>query len=181
MVLGYLQGLALDAYTTAGRGAKWAICTDSPNLMDDVQAVLNNLGVLTSRISKYNRHYDKHFEEVYATGEHARRLIDLVPFAEVHKRDRVARTREAVVGRSPGTSDVVPGISPADLYRCLPLDPTDPAPNPLRAEFAFLRDPGPAMSRDEPWNEWQRCTERSCLNGFVWCWTTVSTFRRLQT
>ncbi len=141
MVLGYLQGLALDAYTTAGRGAKWAICTDSPNLMDDVQAVLNNLGVLTSRISKYNRHYDKHFEEVYATGEHARRLIDLVPFAEVHKRDRAARTREAVVGRSPGTSDVVPGISPADLYRCLPLDPTDPAPNPLRAEFAFLRDP----------------------------------------
>jgi len=140
MVLSYLGGLALDAYTTAGHSAKWAICVDSPGLMDDLQAVLHNLGVLTSRISKYNRVYDKFYEEVYATGVHARRLIELVPFGEAHKRERAAATLRKLTGQSSGVTDVIPGITPLDLYSLLPISVADPAASSLRAEFAFLRD-----------------------------------------
>ena len=54
MVLAFLQGLALDAYVTVATAPKWAICLDSPTLLDDLQAVLTNLGVVHWRIGKHN-------------------------------------------------------------------------------------------------------------------------------
>ena len=33
---------------------KWAICLDSPGLLDDLQAVLANLGIVHGRNSKFN-------------------------------------------------------------------------------------------------------------------------------
>ena len=69
MVLAFLQGLALDAYVTVSTAPKWAICLDSPALLDDLQSVLTNLGVVHSRVSKYNREYDKYYGEVYIKGE----------------------------------------------------------------------------------------------------------------
>jgi hypothetical protein len=44
-------------------------------LLDDLQAVLTNLGIVHSRITKHNTEYDKDFDEVYASGAHARRLM----------------------------------------------------------------------------------------------------------
>src|SRR5262249_61041091 len=46
MVLSFLQGLALDAYVTTKTAPKWAICLYSRGLLDDLQAVRNNLGGL---------------------------------------------------------------------------------------------------------------------------------------
>ena len=44
-------------------------------LLDDLQAVLTNLGVVHSRISKYNATYHKSFDEVYCCGREAQRLV----------------------------------------------------------------------------------------------------------
>ena len=51
MVLAFLQGLALDAYVSTTSMPKWAICVDSPGLLDDLQAVLTDLGALPDWLS----------------------------------------------------------------------------------------------------------------------------------
>jgi hypothetical protein len=110
MVLAFLRGLGLDAYTaTMGRTPKWAICLDSPRLLDDLQAVLTNLGIVHSRISKHNASYDKDFDEVYACGESAQSLIGLVPFLEPGKAARAAALLDATPAQS--TADVIPGTA----------------------------------------------------------------------
>ncbi|HVN68833.1 MAG TPA: LAGLIDADG family homing endonuclease [Candidatus Binatia bacterium] len=81
-VRAFLSGLFLDAYVTTGALAKWAICLDSPALLDDLQAVLTNFGVVHSRIEKYNKEYAKSYGEVYATGRQAQKLLALIAFPE---------------------------------------------------------------------------------------------------
>ena len=119
MVLAFLEGLCLDAYLTTGAMAKWAICLDSPRLLDDLQAVLTNLGVVHGRISKYNATYDKSFDEVYCCGRETQRLVGMIGFVEAHKQ----RAADAIAARTfrQSTADVIPGISGAELYELLPL------------------------------------------------------------
>ena len=63
VVLAFLQGLALDAYTSStGTNGKWAICLDSNPLLDDLQLLLRWLGLVSGRIGKYNPHYDKTYD-----------------------------------------------------------------------------------------------------------------------
>jgi len=139
MVLGYLTGLALDAYTSTSTMVKWAICLDSPGLLDDLQAVLTNLGIVHSRISKYNKEYDKCFDEVYAAGREAQRLVELVPFVEPSKS---ARAREVTASRLRGThtSDVVPCVTGAELYAALPLGKPGRHGHGVRSRFGHLLD-----------------------------------------
>ncbi|MGA2519847.1 MAG: hypothetical protein ABSG81_03405, partial [Acidimicrobiales bacterium] len=86
LVISFLQGLALDAYTSErSSGSKWGICLDSPLLLDDLQAVLTNLGVVHGRMTKHNPVMEKSYDEVYASGNHAKRMVELVPFLEVGK------------------------------------------------------------------------------------------------
>ena len=92
-VLSFLQGLALDAYATVAGAPKWAICLDSPGLLDDLQSVLTNLGIVHSRIAKFNRRYEKSYGEVYATGAAAQQLCRLVPFLEPEKAARWPHSR----------------------------------------------------------------------------------------
>jgi hypothetical protein len=108
MVLAFLQGLSLDAYTTVATAPKWAICLDSRGLLDDLQAVLTNLGIVQGRVRKLNRSNGKTYDEVYATGEHAQRLVELVPFLEAHKRGRAEKLL-ALRFDARNTADVVPG------------------------------------------------------------------------
>jgi ribonucleoside-diphosphate reductase alpha chain len=119
MVLSFLSGLFLDAYvTTAGSTCKWAICLDSAGFLDDLQAVLTNLGIVHSRIEKYNSEYRKSYGEVYACGKQAQRLLALVSFPERYKRERAA----VLVGMhfSQSSADVVPGIAAANLHQAMP-------------------------------------------------------------
>jgi LAGLIDADG-like domain len=140
MVLAFLQGLALDAYVTNGAAPKWGICLDSPGLLDDLQAVLTNLGVLHSRVSKFNPVYGKSYDEVYACGDHAQHLIRIVPFLEPDKRVRAAELAgRAFTGRR-NTSDVVPGITPRALYDLLPRGLSGRNGYGVRSEFAYLCD-----------------------------------------
>ncbi len=130
MVLAFLQGLALDAYVSVSTVAKWAICLDAPAMLDDLQAVLTNLGIVHSRISKYNPVYDKSYDEVYVTGDCARHLVQLVPFMEPVKRERAAKLQALAAGRS--TADIVPGITLSELHALVPSG--------HRSEFSFLHD-----------------------------------------
>ncbi len=119
MVLAFIQGLALDAYVTVSTAPKWAICLDSPKLLDDLQAVMTNLGVLHGRVSKYNKEYDKTYDEVYAAGLQGQLMASLVPFLEPDKAARAAEYLQRDC--SGGTADVIPGVSGRELYELIPL------------------------------------------------------------
>ncbi|WP_408612699.1 TSCPD domain-containing protein [Glycomyces luteolus] len=139
MVLAFLQGLALDAYVVAASG-KWGICLASNGLLDDLQAVLTNLNVVHSRISKYNKEYDRYYDEVYACGREAQELAALVPFLEPAKQ----RSSLELLGRSFGqsASDVVPGVAPAALYELIPFGQPgrNGAGTDVRQEYRHLKD-----------------------------------------
>ncbi|HUQ62714.1 MAG TPA: LAGLIDADG family homing endonuclease [Acidimicrobiales bacterium] len=140
IVLAFLQGLALDAYATVlGGYPKWAICLDSPELLDDLQAVLTNLGIVHGRISKLNKDNGKTYDEVYAVGADAQQLVTLVPFMEPDKQRRATELRARVYGNH-NTADIVPGLTPRELYDMLPYRQKNAAGRLLRTEFRFLHD-----------------------------------------
>jgi adenosylcobalamin-dependent ribonucleoside-diphosphate reductase len=118
MVLSFLEGLCLDAYISVGGMAKWAICLDSPALLDDLQAILTNLGIVHGRITKHNPTYDKSFGEVYVAGREAQKLVSLLNFIEPHKAKRAGEIRSRTFAQSPW--DVIPGITGAELYELIP-------------------------------------------------------------
>jgi adenosylcobalamin-dependent ribonucleoside-diphosphate reductase len=117
MVLAFLEGLSLDSYLPASL-PKWAICVASNGLLDDLQAILTNLGVLHSRVSKYNPEYDRSFDEVYVSGRHAQRLAEMLRFPEAHKQARAAALQDMQLGS--GTADLVPGLDGRELYERIP-------------------------------------------------------------
>jgi ribonucleoside-diphosphate reductase alpha chain len=137
MVLSFLQGLALDAYVTTSTAPKWAICLDSPRLLDDLQAVLTNLGILHGRIRKHNAEYGKDFDEVYAAGRQGQLLASLVPFLEPEMAARSAAYLRMDIGS--GTADVVPGVTGRQLYEAIPRGREGRWS--WRNEFGFLLDP----------------------------------------
>jgi intein/homing endonuclease len=140
MVLSFLEGLTLDSYLTVSPLAKWAICLASRDLLDDLQAVLTNLGVVHSRIEKYNAEYDRSFEEVYVAGRHAQRLLSELRFPERHKTLRAA---EIVAGKfAQSTADVVPGISGKELYELIPKGRSGHSGvgTGRSREFSYLKD-----------------------------------------
>jgi ribonucleoside-diphosphate reductase alpha chain len=118
MVLAFLEGLSLDSYFPSSI-PKWAICLASNGLLDDLQAVLTNLGVVHNRITKHNAAYDTSFDEVYAHGRQAQKIASLLRFPEAHKQARATALLETNLG--PGTADLVPGVRGRDLYDRIPL------------------------------------------------------------
>ncbi len=144
MVLSFLQGLALEAYVTTTSAPEWAICLNSPRLLDDLQAVTTNLGVMTGRSVKHNKEYDKNYEEVYAAGTQGRLMVSLVPFLEPDKAARAAEFLRLDLGSS--TLDVVPGISGHDLYELIPLGRRgEEHGRSWRSQFTFLLDHRPGQ------------------------------------
>jgi ribonucleoside-diphosphate reductase alpha chain len=140
-VLAFLQGLSLDAYVSVTHAPKWGICLDASELLDDLQSVLTNLGIVHGRIRKYNSEYDKYYDEVYVTGPDAQELCALVPFIEPDKADRADELSRRTFEVNRNTADVVPGISPRELYEMLPRGERNLSGELVRSEFAFLCDP----------------------------------------
>ncbi|MEU8268752.1 vitamin B12-dependent ribonucleotide reductase [Sphaerisporangium sp. NPDC049002] len=140
MVHAFLQGLWLDAYVTTATAAKWAICLDSPQLLDDLQAVLTNLGVVHGRISKHNSVNGKDYDEVYAAGRQGQLLVSLVRFLEPDKAARAADYLREDFGQ--GTANVIPGITGRELYELIPSGKRGPdGVRSWRHDFRFLLDP----------------------------------------
>ena len=140
MVLAYLRGLFLDAYASVVSMPKHALCVDAPKLLDDYQAVLTNLGIVHGRISKYNRRYDKSFDEVYCTGAEAGRLARLAPFIESDKAARA--TKLPTEPSAHVTADFVPGVTGEQLYDLLPTGTyrRNGRDQSRSAAWRFLRD-----------------------------------------
>src|SRR5262245_12459362 len=140
MVMAFLQGLALDAYVTTATAPKWAICLDSPGLLDDLQTVMTNLGVLCGRVTKHNKTNGKDYDEVYAAGTQGQLMVSLVPFLEPDKAARAAQYLR--MNFKPGTADVVPGVSGRELYQLIPLARAGQGHAlSWRSSFTFLLDP----------------------------------------
>ncbi|HEX2026561.1 MAG TPA: LAGLIDADG family homing endonuclease [Nitriliruptorales bacterium] len=140
MVLAFLQGLALDADGTwADATPKWGLCLNAPALLDDLQAVLTNLGIVHGRNSTLDRQNGRTYEEVYASGEQAQALLRLFPFLEPDKRARAEQL--LVADPSQSTADVVPGITPRELYELIPAARSNRVGDRDRSDFAFLCDP----------------------------------------
>ena len=139
MVLTFLEGLTLDSYLPASL-PKWAICLASNELLDDIQAVLTNMGVVHGRIRKHNAEYDTWFEEVYTSGRHAQRLLAELRFPERHKRLRAAEIATGFFGQS--TADVVPGITGTELYDLIPRGRNGRSGrgSGRSREFSYLKD-----------------------------------------
>ncbi len=154
-VIAFLEGLSLDAYVQSGKISKWAICLDSPALLDDLQAVLTNIGIVHSRIEKYNARYDKTYGEVYASGRAARRMVELVAFPETAKAARAAAFGQTF---AQSTADVVPGISGAELYAMLPIGRSgrNGAGTSVRRHFTYLID---HRTKNVSWDSLRRVSE----------------------
>jgi hypothetical protein len=117
MVLAFLEGLSLDSYIPSSV-PKWAICVASNGLLDDLQAVLTNLAIVHSRITKFNAEYETSFDEVYTSGRYAQRLVSMLEFPEAHKAARAQQLIATSYAQS--AADVVPGISGRELYDLIP-------------------------------------------------------------
>jgi len=143
MVLEFLQGLALDAYVTTATAPKWAICMDSPALLDDLQAVLTNLGIVHGRVSKLNKDNGKTYDEVYVAGDYAQQLVGLVPFMEPDKSESAERLLNLEISTRRNTADIVPGIAPRELYELIAKGRSGRSGRGTGTsrEFSFLCDP----------------------------------------
>jgi adenosylcobalamin-dependent ribonucleoside-diphosphate reductase len=95
MVLAFLRGLSLGADVSVP-DHEWSLRAASPALLDDVQAVLTNLGIVHSRVAKVDSTNGRTGEEVCATGTSAQALIREVPFLEPEKSVRAQQLSEVV-------------------------------------------------------------------------------------
>lgn len=121
VVQAFLQGLALDAYTaTTGKNAKWAICVDSPALLDDLQLLLRWWGIQSGRIRKYNPTYEKTYDEVFVSGSEAQRLLAVVPFLEPSKQASAERLLAMHFDVRRNSADLVPLVHGSALYAEIP-------------------------------------------------------------
>ena len=123
MILSFLQGLSLDAYIptpkTSGKlGGSWAICLDSQNLLDDLQIVMTNLGVVHNRHSKYNKKYKKYYGVISAPGPQGQFMCRLVPFVENHKIETMNKYLN--LSYKENHNDMIPGITREELYSLIP-------------------------------------------------------------
>jgi hypothetical protein len=153
-VLAFLTGLFLDAYVTTEGMSKWAICLDSAALLDDLQTVLTNLGIVHSRIEKLNRDNGKSYGEVYASGRQAQRLLALVQFPESAKLARAWAVLTATFAQS--TADVVPGVDGRRLYEMLPRGTSGKSgkgSGGIRSRYAYLCD---SRTRNVSWETLRR-------------------------
>ena len=117
-VLAFLQGLTIDAYVSSGATAKWGVSLGPSRLLDELQSVMTNLGIMTGRTAKRSGKNGSGYDEVYASGQDAQRVIALVPFLQQAKQQAAV----LLLSRCPsqGTGDVVPGVTAPELFAMIP-------------------------------------------------------------
>lgn len=137
--LAFLQGAALDAYTTTSTASKWAICLESSKAIDGLQDMMTKLGVTNAQIPKFNRQMNKTYYELYAPGRAGQELCRLVPFLEPDKENRARAYVAATLGG--GTADVIPGVIGRELYDMVPRGKGGRNGGRGRQKLRHLRDP----------------------------------------
>ncbi|MEP7740064.1 LAGLIDADG family homing endonuclease [Nocardioides sp. 31GB23] len=136
----FLQGAALDAYTTHAYAGKWAICLESQEAIDGLQSLVTRLGIVNAQIPKFSKQTTKTYYELYAPGAWGQDLSALAPFLEPEKAARAAAYRR--VNYRTKHSDVIPGVHGPSLYRLLPAGtPGRSGRGSGRQRFRHLTDP----------------------------------------
>ena len=139
MVLSFLQGLTIDAHVSSGAMAKWAVSLGPSRLLDELQSVMTNLGIMTGRTARRGGKNGTGYDEVYASGQDAQRVIALVPFLQQPKQQAAV----LLLSRCPshGTGDVVPGVTAPELFAMIPQGEHG---EEMNAQFSSLADSGRA-------------------------------------
>ena len=104
----FIGGLWLDGYVR-GDGMT-AICLNSPELLRQLQVVLNNFGLRAQLIRKYNKAYDKFFHELGLHGADSRRFSELFRLDDAHKTEALAKLCEIAKKVDAVHSDVIPAF-----------------------------------------------------------------------
>ena len=122
VVMAFLRGLALDGLTsTTGPNALlWGICMDSPGLLDDFQHLLRLGGLKSGRISRYNKEYDKYFDQVTMSGTEAQKFLRAVPFLEPSKAPSAEKLLAMTLDVRRNRADVIPLVHGSVLHALIP-------------------------------------------------------------
>lgn len=143
-VIAFLQGLSLGASVSdkQGNSVHWRFDSVSRGMVDDVQVLLTQLGVLTITEPSATRSPWR----LSARGQHALALFKEIPFVEEHESTRLERLRRPV---GAGPYEVVPGAIKGELYNLLPIGQpgNTVGPHSVRKDFSSLR---PASQQRHP-------------------------------
>ncbi|TRZ98968.1 MAG: hypothetical protein D4R81_10050 [Nitrospiraceae bacterium] len=155
-VLAFLQGLFLDgsACKQSKGSPKFNFVSASKTLLNDLQAILTNLGIVHNRLTSYNSKVKKTYGIIMASGIHAQQLMRLVPFLEPDKNARRKELLTIQAGRN--TKEWIPFIDRKALYASLPLGKSGRNSIKGRSEFIFLRD---ERSKQVPRSTLERLTK----------------------
>ncbi len=105
IVLSFLSGLFLDSYIINN---KWVMSQASNKLLDSLQTILTNLGIVTSRIRKFNKEYNRYYDEIYCSAENQKNLLNLVEYPTARKRNKAKEWLSNYQTYTTNTSDIIP-------------------------------------------------------------------------
>ncbi|MBA8804780.1 hypothetical protein FB382_003071 [Nocardioides ginsengisegetis] len=114
----FMQGAALDGYTSHSYAGKWAICLESRAAIDGLQDLVTNLGIVNAQIPKFNKHMQKTYFELYAAGPWGQELSRQVSFLEPDKESRAVEYRDRAYRTA--LTDRIPGTQGPELYDLVP-------------------------------------------------------------
>jgi len=129
-VVNFMNGLFSDGYVIKNQ-AKIGICLSSKQIIDDLRYVLDNMGILSNTIEKYNKDYDRNYYELYVSGREAILLSNIILFNEDYRQILLDDMKNRSVGNS--SSDIIPNVSRQYLFSLVPKD--------LRSKYYILNDP----------------------------------------
>ena len=101
----FISGVYLDGYIPK-HASKVGLCVASKQLVDELQMLLNNFGILTAQIRKRNQELEKDYFELNVFGRHAQAFVREFTFDEPEKQQRAQRLLQRTFAQS--WADVVP-------------------------------------------------------------------------
>lgn len=139
VVLSFLEGMFLDAAVLKG---SWAICLNSKDLIADIQALLTNLGVVTSYNKVWNKKYKKFYHKLHAHSTEAQKLLKLVYPPETNKAAAADKLLAKMFSSFTNSSDVIPNLRPSYVRSLFPKIKSGKAgkfeKGPRRKNFASI-------------------------------------------
>lgn len=114
----FMQGAALDAYTSHVYAGKWAICLESRAAIDGLQDLVTKLGIVNAQIPKFNKLMQKTYYELYAAGPWGQEMSRQVTFLEPDKKLRAEEYRNRAYRTA--LTDRIPGILGRELFGLVP-------------------------------------------------------------
>ncbi|MBI3323930.1 MAG: hypothetical protein HYZ92_01460 [Candidatus Omnitrophica bacterium] len=106
-VRAFVSGVYLDGYIPRNL-SKVGFCVASQRLVDELQAILSNLGMRSAQIRKRNLQLGKEYVELNVFGRHAQAFVRAFAFDEPEKHERAQRLLQRTFAQR--WADVVPAV-----------------------------------------------------------------------